>query len=702
MTPDTLNISTSSGGSALVPPAMGMPPSSTLPTIPNPNPPAPKKLAVVTPAAAKSDLAQKQATTAQVSAATAAQTQAAVAKLSAGQQAQYNQLVQAGAPTDKALTAAQQVPAQQPQQQNQQQTTTPGGQQPANGVTLPNGTPAQVDQTAGTVTTSDGTKLSWNGSAWIDPSTGLPPGQQNGQAGATDSSDPTSNLILNQLNQSQQQFDQAYQQHQQQMNQLLNGTFPLTSDQQQQVVSLGAQFDQLKALQQQANNNYVNAVTITGIRNGHQQYMPQLAAFEVSDAMSKGIARIASLDIQASQAVATLKQGFMDNDYKIINQSYKDLQDAVSTKTNTLNAIQNTIKNQVDLETSRLNQQQLNLSIQGTLVNNVAQATLANALNADGTLDINAIMRQAENNGIDPQALYGAVEKARQQEETFGQTEQKFHSDQLQAAANLSKTYADTAKTRLDIANATPADLSKLPPEQQGLVSAFNSALTGLPANAQGQAKQTFNQILNSGDTQAAKDYIVRVAVGTLPAAQQTSVLARSEGINSLKEIQSLLDQAKANQNATNQVSGNIAQIAANLGGSADPDLQYIGQRIQTQLQQYRHAMTGAAFTEAEAKQYAKIFPDITNTNALNTTKISSLTDALDSNNRSDLEFLVGKTNYDKIFDTPAPQLPSATSGTTAVNPDVLNKAKDQKFDVQGALSSGYTLDEITKYLNGK
>lgn len=271
-----------------------------------------------------------------------------------------------------------------------------------------------------------------------------------------------------------------------------------------------------------------------------------------------------------------------------------------------------------------------------------------------------AIADASKNNPNDPQAQYAAKEAAKidphdpQYLQKVNQLVAPYGTDLTKRAlemqlqkAQLENVKANTEKTRNDIQNSRP-----LQPDSKNaiLVSAFNFAATGLTSAQQQQSKQTFTNLLNQGDIEGAKNYVIRTAISNLGATEQTNTIGRTQAIAALKDVQSLLDQAKAKGIKTNILSGNIVNVAQKLGTTNDPDLTYISSRIQQELQVYRRAMTGVAFSPAESAQYKAIFPDITNTDTLNTTKISALVDGLDSNNRSVLSTYIGDKNYDALF----------------------------------------------------
>jgi len=199
-------------------------------------------------------------------------------------------------------------------------------------------------------------------------------------------------------------------------------------------------------------------------------------------------------------------------------------------------------------------------------------------------------------------------------------------------------------------------------------IDAFNSAVTGMPANRIEQAQTTFSQLLSSGDTEGAKSYIVRTAMANAGVDQQNQAIGRTQAIAAMNDIENLLKQAKEKGANTNILTGTLVNIGNRLGASPNTDLSYIGSRIMQALIVYRKGMTGVAFGAQEAKDYKKIFSDITNIESLNTAKISALRDALNSNNRAALAFYIGDTNYEKLFGKEqTSQLPSSggTSGGT-------------------------------------
>lgn len=218
----------------------------------------------------------------------------------------------------------------------------------------------------------------------------------------------------------------------------------------------------------------------------------------------------------------------------------------------------------------------------------------------------------------------------------------------------------------------------------QPYVDAFNSAVIGLPALQMKQAQNTFQQYLNKGDTEGAKNYIIRVAMAGASTDQQNQAIGRKSGLDSLATIKQLLTKVP-----TDILTGTLENTIQKLGVSSNPDLAYIGSQIQQQIQIYRRSMTGVAFSPQESAEYAKIFPDITNLASLNNAKIDSLIESFNRNNRAVLSFYIGDSNYDKLFGKyETPPLPSGR-----ISEDQLKKDYESYLKQQGTKNSTSVYD---------
>jgi hypothetical protein len=245
-----------------------------------------------------------------------------------------------------------------------------------------------------------------------------------------------------------------------------------------------------------------------------------------------------------------------------------------------------------------------------------------------------------------PQSVWNAVDAAASKE---GATP----ADIMAAAGSYGVDkyrQAQTAKLLEDTKAANNVGLAPTPGVDSSYYNAFNNVVIGLSDGRRKVATETFDAYLRSGDIQSAKNYIVRLATVNMPVEQQSQAIGRAQATDALKDIKSLVEQAQEAGAGTNLISGSLENVSNKLGVSSNPNLSLIGNQIQQALQTYRKGMTGVAFSPAEAKEYAKIFPDTTNVSSLNTLKVDSLLQSFDRNNRAALEFYIGAGNYESLF----------------------------------------------------
>lgn len=266
--------------------------------------------------------------------------------------------------------------------------------------------------------------------------------------------DPQQDYINSQRTSLDQQAQTNYDNYTSQLQQIANGSFPLTQSQQAQLNALQSQFDALKQQQITANANYTGAVTNLGIRAGRSRYAPEIEQSNIQSAINLGLSKINDINAQAATSIAQLQQGFADNDYKLINAQYSALQDLMKEKDNSLQEMQQSIKDQMDAQAQKLTQQKTLMDIETSTINNVAQAAFTNALNDDGSLNFDNIQQTADDYGVDVNQLYSAILKQKDDYTQEQQGEQKFQTDQAQAAATLANTQANTRKTNNDISAA--------------------------------------------------------------------------------------------------------------------------------------------------------------------------------------------------------------------------------------------------------
>lgn len=168
----------------------------------------------------------------------------------------------------------------------------------------------------------------------------------------------------------------AYDQWSSSISDLKNGLIPLTSEQQGQVDAINSAASRAIAQQQVANKNFVGGVTQAGIRSGMSRYSPEAAFGEVQQATSDGIAKINDIENKAVEAVATLKKGFRDENYDLINKTYDNLTKLMDDKQKAITDLAKTVQDHEDKT------RQYNLDVQKQQADQ-AQDEVVNNLNSD-------------------------------------------------------------------------------------------------------------------------------------------------------------------------------------------------------------------------------------------------------------------------------------------------------------------------------
>lgn len=190
---------------------------------------------------------------------------------------------------------------------------------------------------------------------------------------------------------------------------------------------------------------------------------------------------------------------------------------------------------------------------------------------------------------------------------------------------------------------------------------AFANVTQGVGPQTIPTYQKQFNSYMQSGDLEGARNYLLGLALERNPAADKTIIVGRQAAFDQMSEIKGLLDAYVAKSGDTNILKGTVENAAQKIGQSSNPDLAYLGSRLTQALINYRRAMSGVAFSEAESKQYASIMPDYSNAGVLNAAMIDAFQDTIRLNQRASMAFYMGGTKvFDALYGNPyTSQLPS-------------------------------------------
>lgn len=283
---------------------------------------------------------------------------------------------------------------------------------------------------------------------------------------------------------------------------------------------------------------------------------------------------------------------------------------------------------------------------------------------ADDQTEIYKIAVEAVKNGLTDSVLMNKIRNARTPLEALDLASQFMAKPKEKAGFELSAgqtRYEFDPKTGKAVAvasmaaRATGGGLSANIPNEYN--NAFNSLSARMTKDEAERATEYFNQLMSSGDTKTAQEYLKTTAIANLPATEQTKAFGRFAAIDSLVSVKQDLADFVAKGGNTGLLTGTEESIAQKLGRTTNVEAARIGNEILLAMIAYRNAVSGAAFTESEQKQYIQVFPSIGKIPELNNAKIQSLLDTFNRNNKSIFGQVLGSGNYDKIFGSPVVDL---------------------------------------------
>jgi len=162
-----------------------------------------------------------------------------------------------------------------------------------------------------------------------------------------------------------------------------------------------------------------------------------------------------------------------------------------------------------------------------------------------------------------------------------------------------------------------------------------NPKYAGIVSTILGSGKFTKDQTaqitkaINNGEDPAA--VIRNQGKALMTGANQTKVENYEAAKSSMQDLQTALNQFYANGGKTNIMSGNYEKVINKLGEVNDPKLVELATQIASQLQVYRNAISGTAYSVQEGQDIASIFPGINKTEGLNQAIINGRMKAFDS-----------------------------------------------------------------------
>lgn len=463
------------------------------------------------------------------------------------------------------------------------------------------------------------------------------------------------------------------------LEQLANGTYPLTAEQQAALEALRKQWDLTIEAQRKANETYSNQAETLAALSGRTKYNAVNVMGEVTQAIDTGINRVAQFQAASVAAVEKMRQAFIESNFNQVITAYN----AIIANDKAISEEMNRIYDK-------------------------AYAAQKDARDFEYMVKQDEIKNTLESNKFTYQQKKDAIDQALTQE---GLDENYRHNLELEKARLLeieqgylqvtTNSYGEpvvidkrTGEIKSNIFNPTQSD-GLDSNNNSAYLRAVNQAVVGSSITESKTVRGQVNNYLKQGDYNAAKELILRTAIKNLGVDQQTQAIGRLQATAALDDIKTLINAYVAESGDTNIIKGTIENISEKLGTTQNPELAKIKNQIAQSLQNYRRAMTGVAFSPAEAAQYAEVFPAITDVTQLAFVKIDALMNTFNTNQKVAVGFAIGNSNYDELFG----KIGNATNLTTYY---VSNPDKQSYIDSIITDNPNLNEEEILQIINGQ
>lgn len=189
--------------------------------------------------------------------------------------------------------------------------------------------------------------------------------------------------------------------------------------------------------------------------------------------------------------------------------------------------------------------------------------------------------------------------------------------------------------------------------EAGSINQAINLSLESLKfstVSAKNDASKTIKGLLATGQIDLAKEQLNSYVRASASATQQDVLDGKQNSLKALDEVERALKEYEAAGGNTNVFTGLSEKALNKLGTTGSGKLAELQNLVAITIVDYRKAVSGAAFTESEAKAYDAIFPSAGKTSELNNAKITSLRKKFNMDIQAFTEQRIGKSKYQTIF----------------------------------------------------
>lgn len=254
----------------------------------------------------------------------------------------------------------------------------------------------------------------------------------------------------------------------------------------------------------------------------------------------------------------------------------------------------------------------------------------------------------------------------------------KYQQDPLaiqKAADEHAKALADIKKTN---AEANAVGVPTITNPNAAPYAPALSVILGSEKLTKEQKGSIINAV-NAGQDPVA--VLKNQAKNVMGQTQGTTVTKYETAKSSLQDIDASLRAFYAAGGTTDFFTGNYEKVLNKLGTLNNPNLVDIATQIQANLQVYRNAVSGTAYSVQEGNDIASIFPGINKSQGLNTAILSGRMKAFDSTIDASYRSVLGST-YDALKTSAPP-----TQSTQPVPKQVNYQGKVYNVDPQGNMT---------------
>jgi hypothetical protein len=494
--------------------------------------------------------------------------------------------------------------------------------------------------------------------------------------------------------------------------------------------SIARQIEETKKV----NDATLKGLTQAGIRAGRSRYTIETEDTSLANEMREGIRRISDLEAKRDSLIAEAELANSREDYDRLYKSWSAAQAASEELNKTVLDLykirQENEKAAREAVKTKLDTMKSLSELDEKTVDSIGYLTL-NSLTGDDAKDQTTVKAIAAQYGVDPNKLMSKVQEldAANTKYTGEVGEYQFYADQERKSGRIPLDYTGYLRLREAIGNPTRTTVTI---DEEGNRSVSTTSVSGgggggsvvtpggpvtprktttapgkpaspIPASPRVTAirdaiaalgpqltkdkrtalTKSIETHLAAGNIEKAKDALLSSTIASLPAEQQNKAHGRNIALDELDRIQGLLASFEAKGGKTSLLRGTQEQIFQKLGATSDPALAEIGNAIRLSIVSYRNAVSGAAFTESEMKEYQGIFPSDKKNAELNTAKIKSLRDAFTNNQASILSNVLGGRDVFKALATP----PAAASSAKGSDFSTTLNGKTYRFPTKEALS---------------